>query len=127
MSRRNDEQRARDAAQARARRLRRKLAAVVLHEVEVVDCHDGFGVRSEFGTQPRHRELEILAEVCQHGGIQQAAYCLKISYSTAKNNLSSLYQRLGAVSIPHALLLLGWIDVPSRARRPHRLLIEQVS
>jgi DNA-binding CsgD family transcriptional regulator len=126
MSRRNDEERARDAAQARARRLRRKLAAVVLHEVEIVDCHGGFGARSEFGTQPRHRELEILAEVCQHGGIQQAAYCLKISYSTAKNNLSSLYQRLGAVSIPHALLLLGWIDVPSRARRPHRL-IEQVS
>lgn len=126
MSRRNDEQRARDAAQARARRLRRKLAAVVLHEVEVVDCHAGFGARSEFGTPPRHRELEVLAEVCQHGGIQQAAYCLRISYSTAKNNLSSLYQRLGAVSIPHALLLLGWIDVPSRARRPHRL-IEQVS
>jgi len=40
MSRRNDEQRARDAAQARARRLRRKLAAVPLHEV--VDCHGGY-------------------------------------------------------------------------------------
>jgi DNA-binding CsgD family transcriptional regulator len=68
----------------------------------------------------------VLAEVCQHGGVQQAAFCLRISYSTAKNNLSSLYQRLGAVSIPHALLLLGWIDVPSRARRPHRL-VAQVS
>lgn len=124
MSRRNDEQRARDAAQARARRLRRKVAAVVLHEV--VDGHGGFGPRSEFGTPPRHRELEVLAEVCQHGGVQQAASCLRISYSTAKNNLSSLYQRLGAVSIPHALLLLGWIDVPSRARRPHRL-VQQVS
>jgi DNA-binding CsgD family transcriptional regulator len=124
MSRRNAEQRARDAAQARARRFRRRLAAVPLNEV--VDCHGGYGPRSEFGTPPRHRELEVLAEVCQHGGVQQAASCLKIGYSTAKNNLSSLYQRLGAVSVPHALLLLGWIDVPSRARRPHRL-VEQVS
>ena len=124
MSRRNDEQRARDAAHAMARRLRRKVAAVVLHYV--VDGHGWFGPRSEFGTPPRHRELEVLAEVCQHGGVQQAASCLRISYSTAKNNLSSLYQRLGAVSIPHALLLLGWIDVPSRARRPHRL-VQQVS
>jgi DNA-binding CsgD family transcriptional regulator len=120
MSRRNDEQRARDAAQARARRLRRKLAAVPLHGV--TDCHGGYASRSEFGTPPHHRELEVLAEVCQHGGIQQAASCLKIGYSTAKNHLSSLYQRLGAVSIPHALLLLGWIDVPSRARRLHRLV-----
>jgi DNA-binding CsgD family transcriptional regulator len=124
MSRRNDEQRARDAAQARARRLRRRVASVVLPQV--VDGHGGFGSRSEFGTPPRNRELEVLAEVCQHGGVQQAAFCLRISYSTAKNNLSSLYQRLGAVSIPHALLLLGWIDVPSRARRPHRL-VAQVS
>ena len=68
----------------------------------------------------------MLAEVCQHGGVEQAALCLRIGYSTAKNNLSSLYRRLGAVSIPHALMLLGWIDVPSRARRPHRL-VEQVS
>ena len=124
MSRRNDEQRARDAAQARARRLRRKLAAVPLHEV--VDSHGGYGPRSEFGTPPRHRELEVLAEVCQHGGVQQAAACLRIAYSTAKNNLSSLYQRLGAVSVPHALMLLGWVDVPSRARRPHRL-VERMS
>ena len=124
MSRRNDEQRAHDAAQARARRLRRKLAAVPLHEV--VDSHGGNGPRSEFGTPPRHRELEVLAEVCQHGGVQQAASCLRIAYSTAKNNLSSLYQRLGAVSVPHALMLLGWVDVPSRARRPHRL-VERVS
>jgi len=124
MSRRNDEQRARDAAQARARRLRRKLASVPLHEV--TDCHGGYGRRPEFGTPPRHRELEVLAEVCQHGGVQQAASCLKIAYSTAKNHLSSLYQRLGAVSVPHALLLLGWVDVPSRARRFHRL-VEQAS
>ena len=119
MSRRNDEQRARDAAQARARRLRRKLAAAPLQEV--TDCHGGFCRRSEFGTPPRPRELEVLAEVCQHGGVQQAASCLQISYSTAKNHLSSLYQRIGAFSVPHALLLLGWIDVPSRARRLHRV------
>jgi DNA-binding CsgD family transcriptional regulator len=120
MSRRNDEQRARDAAQARARRLRRRLAAVPLHEV--ADCHGGYGRRSEFGTTPHHRELEVLAEVCQHGGVQQAASCLRISYQTAKNHLSSLYQRLGAVSLPHALMLLGWVDLPSRARRFHRLV-----
>jgi DNA-binding CsgD family transcriptional regulator len=120
VSRRNDEQRARDAAQARARRLRRKLASVPLHAV--ADCHGGFGQRSEFGTPPRPRELEVLAEVCQHGGVQQAASCLGISYSTAKNHLSSLYQRLGAFSVPNALLLLGWVAVPSRARRPHRLI-----
>jgi DNA-binding CsgD family transcriptional regulator len=124
MSRRNDEQRARDAAQARARRLRRKVAPVPLHEV--TDCHGGYGRRSEFGTQPLPRELEVLAEVCQHGGVQQAASCLHIAYSTAKNHLSSLYQRLGAVSVPHALLLLGWVDVPTRARRFHRL-VAQVS
>jgi len=94
MSRRNDEQRARDAAQARARRLR--------------------------------RELEVLAEVCQHGSVQDAASCLDIAYSTAKNHLSSLYQRIGAFSVPHALLLLGWVDVPSRARRPH-LVVAQAS
>jgi DNA-binding CsgD family transcriptional regulator len=123
MSRRNDEQRARDAAQARARRLRRKLASVPL--TEVTDCHGGFGRRSEYGTPPRPRELEVLAEVCEHGGVQQAASCLNISYSTAKNHLSSLYQRIGAFSVPHALLLLGWIAVPSRTRRFHRL--EQVS
>jgi DNA-binding CsgD family transcriptional regulator len=120
MSRRNDEQRARDAAQARARRLRRKLAAIPLQEA--TDCHGGFGRRSEFGTQPRRRELEVLAEVCQHGTVQEAAACLDIAYSTAKNYLSSLYQRIGAFSVPHALLLLGWVDVPSRARRLHRVV-----
>ena len=123
MSRRNDEQRARDAAQARARRLRRRLADGLM---ETSDCHGGFGRRSEFGTPPRPRELEVLAEVCEHGGVQQAASCLDISYSTAKNHLSSLYQRIGAFSVPHALLLLGWIAIPSRARRFHRLA-EQVS
>ena len=124
MSRRNDEQRARDAAQARARRLRRKLAAVPLHEA--ADCHGGFGRRSDFGTPPRRRELEVLAEVCQHGGVQQAASCLNIAYSTAKNHLSSLYQRIGAYSVPNALLILGWVDIPSRARRFHRV-VEVVS
>jgi DNA-binding CsgD family transcriptional regulator len=124
MSRRNDEQRARDAAQARARRLRHRLAEVPVHEA--TDCHGGFGRRSDFGSPPRRRELEVLAEVCQHGGVQQAASCLRISYSTAKNHLSSLYQRLGAYSTPHALLILGWIDVPHWARRPHRL-VEQAS
>ena len=124
MSRRDAEQRARDAAQARARRLRRRLAAAEL--LEATDCHGGFGRRSEFGTSPRPRELEVLAEVCEHGGVQQAASCLDISYSTAKNHLSSLYQRIGAFSVPHALLLLGWIAIPNRARRFHRLA-EQVS
>ncbi len=120
MSRRNDEQRARDATQARARRLRRTLASAPLNPV--TDGHGGFGRRSLFGTPPRRRELEVLAEVCQHGGVQQAASCLEIAYSTAKNHLSSLYQRIGAVSVPHALLLLGWVDVPNRARRFHRVM-----
>jgi DNA-binding CsgD family transcriptional regulator len=124
MSRRDDEQRARDAAQARARRLRRKLAAGTLPGV--TDCHGGYGRRSEFRTLPTSRELVVLAEVCQHGDVQEAASCLTISYSTARNHLSSLYQRLGAVSLPHALLLLGWVDVPRRIRRLHRLT-EQVS
>ncbi len=119
MSRRNDEQRARDAAQARARRLRRKLAPVVLHPP--TDCHAGFGPRAAFGTPPRRRELQVLAEVCQHGGVQEAAACLAISYQTARNHLSSLYQRLGAMSLPHALLLLGWVDVPTPIRRDHRM------
>lgn len=122
MSRRNDEQRARDAAQARARRLRQKLAALPVHEA--TDCHGGFGRREEFGTPPRRRELEVLAEVCQHGSVQDAASCLDIAYSTAKNHLSSLYQRIGAFSVPHALLLLGWVDVPSRARRPHLVVAQ---
>jgi DNA-binding CsgD family transcriptional regulator len=119
VSRRNDEQRARDAAQARARRLRRKLAPI--HLPVVSDCHAGFARRSEFGTPPRPRELQVLAEVCQHGGVKEAAACLTISHQTARNHLSSLYQRIGAVSIPHALLLLGWVAVPARARRHHRL------
>ena len=119
MSRRNDEQRARDAAQARARRLRRKLAAVPFPWI--TDCHGGYGRRSEFRTRPTARELVVLAEACQHGDVQEAASCLRISYSTARNHLSSLYQRLGAVSLPQALLLLGWVDVPSRVRRPHPL------
>ena len=124
MSRRNDEQRARDAAQARARRLRRRLATVPLHDV--TDCHGGYCRRSAFGTPPRHRELEVLAEVCRHGGVRDAASCLEIGYSTAKNSLSSLYERLGAVSVPHALLLLGWVDVPNRARRHHHV-VQQAS
>lgn len=62
----------------------------------------------------------MLAEVCQHGGAQEAAACLTMSYQTAKNHLSSLYQRLGAISLPHALLLLGWVDVPAQSRRYHQ-------
>lgn len=93
---------------------------------EIDDCHGGLGRRSEFGTSPRPRELEVLAEVCQHGGVQQAATCMGISYSTAKNTLSSLYQRIGAFSVPNALVLLGWVDVPDRVRR-HRRLGEQAS
>ena len=84
----------------------------------VSDCHVETLVR--FGSRPTPRDLLTVAEICAHGDVQEAADCMGIAYQTAKNHTCSLYKRLGAISLPHALTLLGWIDIPAPYRRVHR-------
>lgn len=118
MGRRTDEQRRIDNTQARARRARRRGIAM-LPILEVSDCHGGFGARAAFGSKPTPKELLSLSETAQHGGVSDGAACMGIRYQTVKNHLCSLYQRIGAVSVPHAMVVMGWVDIPARYRRPH--------
>jgi hypothetical protein len=84
----------------------------------VTDCHVDSLVR--FGSRPTRMDLLVVSEICAHGDVREAAECLGIAYQNAKNHCCSVYKRLGAISLPHALTLLGWIDIPAPYRRVHR-------
>jgi DNA-binding CsgD family transcriptional regulator len=108
MSRRNDAQRARDAAQHRIKRQRVRAGRLGMDTPKDVHAHP----TSRFGTPPPKRELEAIAEISIHGTGRRAAYCMGISSQTLKNHVSSLHARIGSGSVPQALMFLGWITIP---------------
>lgn len=113
---RTPEQRRIENAQTRARRARARLAKLPI--LPATDCH--YYGTIKFGSAPTRTELLVVGEILTHGGLSEAADCLGAAHSTIKNRMCTLYKRLGAVSFPHMLGLLGWVDVPSRYRRVHR-------
>ena len=83
------------------------------------DCHEHPEFGDGFGTAPTPREVEVIAEVVQHGSEKEAAACLGLARQTVSNHVSRLHRRLGSTSIAQATAYLGWLAVPAGATRPH--------
>jgi DNA-binding CsgD family transcriptional regulator len=65
-----------------------------------------------FGTRLTPRELEVMGELVVHPDRASAAACIGIAVDTLKHYVTSAFRRLGAESLVHAFVLLGWVNVP---------------
>lgn len=61
---------------------------------------------------PTPRQLDVIGAYVRTGSEKAAAAALGISIQTVKNDLSSLYRRLGVTKAMEALTALGWVEVP---------------
>jgi DNA-binding CsgD family transcriptional regulator len=62
--------------------------------------------------EPTPLQLARFRAYAEAGSLKVAAHRLRISYSTLKNDLSSLYARLGVSGAIEALFALGWLLPP---------------
>ncbi len=66
----------------------------------------------QLGDSISPREQQILAEYAMHGSYKDAAACLGIHEQTAKNHGHGILVKTGAVSMTHALWVMGWTTFP---------------
>ena len=58
------------------------------------------------------REMAILRLLAEGHTVKAAASLQGIGYQTTKNYLTTAYDKLGAVGMVDAFVILGWLKVP---------------
>lgn len=60
------------------------------------------------------RQREVMILKAQGLTFKEIAHQLGISMGTAKAHVTGAYSRLGVQSLPEALAVLGWLNIPQQ-------------